>query len=135
MLEFKILSSDNRTKVYQTFVVNNHAYKNPLMSVLIDTGAYLPTWTNGFDSFIRTFPNSVFANAETASRGFGLSYEVLPVYIIPEYKLTDSDHHTVCIRNLPVAVTKKDFSFSMLLGFTTFRKMNCSISLSLTIHI
>ena len=119
MLEFKILSSDNRTKVYQTFVVNNHAYKNPLMSVLIDTGAYLPTWTNGFDSFIRTFPNSVFANAETASRGFGLSYEVLPVYIIPEYKLTDSkDSHFWNIPFILVISFPTKFDISMLFNET-----------------
>ena len=125
-MEFDILPSVANGNFYPALIIKNFAYINPLRSVLIDSGAFLSNWTKGLDSFMHTFPNSKFADAETTSRGFGLSYEVLPVYIIPEYKLTDENNHTVYINNLPVAVTEKDFSFSMILSFTTFRNMNFS---------
>ena len=130
MLNFKLLSSSSDEKLYNLLVINNHAYTSSLMSVLIDTGAYLPTWVDGIDAFIRRFPDSKFANAESISKGFGLEYEILPIYIVPEYRLTDEKNNTVCIRNLPVAVTEKDFSFSMILSFTTFRNMNFSYNSS-----
>lgn len=124
MLEFKILSTDTNSNVYNTLVIQNSAYSQPQMDILVDTGSYIPIWTKGLDLFRLIFPDCVFMDAEAILSGFGKDYEVFPIYKIPEYDLTDASNNTVCIKDLYIAVGKKDFSFSMILGFPIFRKMN-----------
>ena len=123
MLEFPVISSDANRGVYNSLVIENCAYD--FMQVLCDTGAYLPTWVDGLDSFMSVFPNGTFANAQAILAGFGKGYEVAPVYVVPDFKLTDSNGNGITIQNTYVTVpTERDFSFQMILAFPIFNKMN-----------
>lgn len=124
MLEFPILTSNNNSKIYTTLIIKNFAYKNPNMRILFDTGASLPAWVGGFDSFQKRFPDSIFENAETILKGFGKGFEIAPVYKIPEFILKDNQNNKIVIKNMPIVVTNRDYSFDMILSFTSLRKIN-----------
>ena len=124
MLEFEIIPSDTNRKVYKTLVIKNYAYNNPSMKILFDTGAYLPVWTDGIANFIDTFAQCRYLNIKAILSGFGVSYEVADVYGVPVFVLRDDKGNWVKINNLYIVVTKRDFSFQMILSFPTLEKMN-----------
>lgn len=111
MLEFHILSSSGRheneieinSHVYDLLTIRNYAYKNPSMKVLVDTGAFLPTWVDGMVSFFRLFPKCKKINAQAILKGFGKSYEVVSVYEIPVFRLEDNTGKSIEFRNMNVA--------------------------------
>lgn len=123
MMEFNVLPS-NGVKVYNTLHFMNRAYKSPEMVVLFDTGAFMSVWVDGIELFLRRFPDAKRTDTQAILRGFGTGYEVAPVYTIPEYRIMDESGQCVTIKNLFVAVIKRDFSFQMILSFPLFSKMN-----------
>ncbi len=123
MLEFPVLHLP-KAHVYSVMSFVNHAYTVPKMPVLFDTGATISVWVGGSKSFEATFPSAVRMDMQAILSGFGSGYDVADVCRIPEYHLKDSMGNTVMIKNLYVAVTKRDFSFRMILSFPVFEKMN-----------
>lgn len=47
-----------------------------------------------------------------------------PVYKIKEFILKDENDNVVMIRNMYIVVTNRDFSFQVILSFSSLRKMN-----------
>lgn len=105
----------------------NHVYRErKRFNCLIDTGASVPVWCAG-ESLLKTYyPNCAKLDAVYILNGFGKGSEVVPVYLIPQFVLSDGKQ---CINyiNITVAVTKRDFTFDMILSYSLFNKMNINI--------
>jgi hypothetical protein len=124
MLEFNIISNNKNKSLIELTIIRNKA-SVPYINTLVDTGASFPVWLGGVTTFLEQFPNSRQANAETIIRGFGHGFEVAPVFIIPLFELSDGTNK-IAYRNLPIAVIKRDYTFSMIISFTMLNKMNFS---------
>lgn len=84
----------------------------------------MSVWVDGIELFLHRFPDAKRMDTQVILRGFGTGYEVVPVYTIPEYRIMDESGQRVTIKNLSVAVIKRDFSFQMILSSPLFSKMN-----------
>lgn len=113
----------------------NGAYDMPIIKIshlntqiecLVDTGARVPVWCAGEDELKSLYPNCIQDNSVFLLSGFGKGHEVAKVYTIPNFTLSDGKD-AINYKNLSVAVINKDFSFSMILSYTMFNKMNISI--------
>lgn len=99
---------------------------NTKIECLLDTGARVPVWCAGEMELKTLFQNCRIQNAVFLLTGFGKGYELAKVYMIPDFILSDGKEE-IHYRNMMVAVIDKDFSFSMILSYTMFNKMNISI--------
>lgn len=94
---------------------------------LIDTGARVPVWCAGVQVLKVYYPDCVRQAAIFILRGFGRGYEVVDVYKIPDFILSDG-RQRIHYRNMLVAVTDRDYAFNMILSYNMFNKMNISIN-------
>lgn len=124
VLEFDI--KHNEQRIYDMLTFYNSAYQNPRMKVLFDTGASFPVWVDDFELFGSYFPNYKSAESQMILKGFGLGYEVAPVFEIPRFVLSDEQHNYIEIRNMLVAAIKRDYTFQMILSYPVLEKMNWS---------
>ena len=102
------------------------SHMNTQIECLIDTGARVPVWCAGEEELKSLFPNCSQQKAVFLLSGFGKGCEIAKVYVIPDFSLSDGKD-IIHYKNLILAVINKDFSFSMILSYTMFNKMNLSI--------
>ena len=132
MMEFEVLPTEiaidekNYMQYYSVLMCKNYAYENPSMKILVDTGAGIPTWVKSERSLHNIFPDAIKTEHKAIIRGFGGMQEVTDVYLLPQYRLSDKKGNSVIIHNMPITVANRDFSFDMLISFTTLLKMNYS---------
>lgn len=93
---------------------------------LIDTGACVPVWCAGEQLLKTYYPDCSKMDAAFILNGFGKGSEVVPVYLIPQFVLSDGKQFIKYI-NIAIAVTERDFMFDMILSYSMFNKMNISI--------
>jgi len=124
MLEFPVIPKENNEQIYNLLIIDNKAYKVTLPT-LIDTGATISTWVGGYKSFKSVFPEAeLLSDTEALLRGFGGSGEIAKVYLIPEYVLKDNFKNSIVFNNMPIIVTRRDYSFRMILSYTMLNKLN-----------
>ena len=111
--------------LYNKPVIKN-VYRDYAYECLIDTGAAFPVWCVGEKQLKSMYPNCVDSKSVFMLGGFGKGVEIVPVYIIPNFILSDG-RNSITFENLAVAVTCRDFSVHMILSYTMFSKMNISI--------
>ena len=113
-LEFQL--SDRRSIIH-----NKESLKN--IDILVDTGAFIPVWCSSFDLLRSLYSNIYFSGYITEISGFGQGKDYAPLYIIPEFVLSDGVS-SVTYSNLPVAVIQKNLKFEMILSYTMFTTAN-----------
>lgn len=86
---------------------------NEVISILVDTGASLPLWTDGLDRFLTIFPEAEYLGpGET----FGVGGRAEGVWYKTVFAMGD-----ITYTSLPILCLKKsidEFAFSMLLSYT-----------------
>jgi hypothetical protein len=102
------------------------SHRNTQINCLIDTGARVPVWCAGEEELKSLYPNCQRQDAVFLLSGFGNGSEIAEVYLIPDFALSDGKN-TIHYKNLILAVIDKDFSFSLILSYNMFNKMNISI--------
>lgn len=115
-----------RNKTYDMAIITNVISPEDDIDCLIDTGARVPVWCSGEHLLKTYYPMSIRQNAVFILRGFGKGYEISPVYLIPEFILSDGKQ-SIHYRNMFIAITNRDFTFDMILSYNMFNKMNISI--------
>lgn len=78
----------------------------PDLTYLIDTGADTPVWCKGKDELIDVFPQADKIDSKFLLGGFGKEPELVDVFRIPQFVLTDGDA-SIVYRNLILAVTDR----------------------------
>lgn len=123
-LKFDIIKRKNQ--MYDMTIITNVYRGCKRFNCLIDTGASVPVWCAGEQLLNTYYPNCIRTGAVFILNGFGVGNEIAPVYLIPEFVLSDGKQ---CIKyiNVTVAVTKRGFTFDMILSYSMFNKMNISI--------
>lgn len=119
--------------------------KHDNMLLLFDTGASIPVWCQGDNTFLEFFPTAKKKNYRFLLTGFGRSEEELlkfmknpnsnefqnyfaDVYAIPEFVLTTKEGQVIW-KDLNVAVTDRRFSgIHMILPYTMFGGMKLSFN-------
>lgn len=76
------------------------------LTYLIDTGADTPVWCKGEKEFLDLFPDAEKLDSKFILSGFGKEPEVVDVYKLSEFSLTDGNED-VLYRNLVLAVTNR----------------------------
>lgn len=94
---------------------------------LIDTGAYEAIWSGGITDFLINYPNAKKTSYVAYIGGFGKGRNIAPIYIIDDFILSDGNNE-VHYKDIPIAILDKDYSFSMILGYSLFNKANISIN-------
>lgn len=123
-LKFDLIKRKNQT--YDMTIITNVYSGRKKFNCLIDTGASVPVWCAGEQLLNTYYPNCIRYNGVFILNGFGKGSEIVPVYLIPEFVLSDGKQ---CIKyvNIMVAVTKRGFTYDMILSYSMFNKMNISI--------
>lgn len=94
---------------------------------LFDTGANFPVWCTGPDSLQVQYPDAyIDKDAKAIIKGFGGDGTISDVYCIPLLTLSDGKDN-LCIKNLWVAVCKRDFECDLILNYPLFNLSNISI--------
>ena len=101
------------------------------ISVLIDTGANIPIYFGGVETFLLDFPKAKESNWITFICGLGGEDETpCKIYTIPHFSFVDSHdcQKKFIIHHMPVAIynTERNFGYHMLLGYTAFSQVDCS---------
>lgn len=124
-LKFDIIKRNNQT--YDMTIITNVYNGRKRFNCLVDTGACVPVWCAGEQLLKTYYPNCSKTDAVFILSGLGKGSEVVPVYLIPRFALSDGKQ---CIKyiNIAVAVTKRDFTFDMILSYSMFNKMNISVN-------
>ena len=76
------------------------------LTYLIDTGADTPVWCKGEDEFLDLYPYAEKLNSKFVLSGFGKEPEIVDVFRLSEFDLTDGNDHVI-YKNLVLAVTNR----------------------------
>lgn len=114
------LTFDLTSKRSSTYIKSGN---NTELFCLVDTGAFIPVWCSDFTSLLDLFPSVKFSGYITEISGFGYGVEYAPIYIIPNFVLSDGLNEVTYL-NLPVAVMVKNYAYQMILSYTMFTTAN-----------
>ncbi|MCM1219506.1 MAG: hypothetical protein NC548_33925 [Lachnospiraceae bacterium] len=124
-LKFDIIRRKSQT--YDMTIISNIYKERKSFNCLIDTGASVPVWCAGEQLLKVYYPDCTKLDAAFSLHGFGTGQEIVPVYVIPQFVLSDGKQ-CITYKNITVAVTKRDFTFDLILSYSLFNKMNISIN-------
>ena len=124
MLEFPLVSDPNNTNLYNVKIIENKS-ENGNYKMLVDSGASIPVWVDGLETFLFYFPEASQMDKKAYVGGFGGPGEYVDVYTIPIFSFSDGTE-SLHYLDLPVAVTDRDYSFQMIASFTMLNKLNYS---------
>lgn len=122
MLEFGLLPDIDNPNLYSVKRIENHL-NGESYNVLVDSGASIPVWVDGLESFQYFYSDAIPTNYTIKLKGFGGDGEDVPVYILPEFHLSDGTDRVVYHR-LPIAIIERDFSVQMIISFPMIERMN-----------
>lgn len=98
------------------------------ISCMVDTGANVPIWFMG-EAFLKLrYPNACQTDKVTIIHGLGREPLLdVPVWMIPEFVLTDDGGASITFHNLLIPVIKaKQYSFHMLIPLTMLNRTKFS---------
>lgn len=127
-LSFDLLNNESKLplKMHNMILLENFAYHNPSMKVMVDTGATIPVWVSSINLLKVFFPMAYEADYRGLLRGFGGNGAVVPMFIIPSYRLRDKKGKEIEFVDLPIMVSTKDYSYDMIISFSMFQSLNYS---------
>lgn len=98
------------------------------ISCMIDTGANVPIWFMGEDYLKLWYPSAYKTEKLTIIHGLGEKPLLdVPVWIIPEFSLTDDFGEVLVFHNLFIPVIEaRKFSFNMLMPLTMLNRAKFS---------
>lgn len=127
MLEFPIVSNVNNSNVYNLLIIENRI-DDENYKVLVDTGASIPVWVDGEEVFKYFYPDAIQSEKKAYIGGFGGNGEIVDVFIVPIFIIGDGRDNIV-FKDIPIAVTDRDFSFQMIMSFTMLNKLQFEYSI------
>ena len=97
---------------------------------LIDTGANTPVWVLGENYLKYRYPEARKSGKKSILNGIGEKPVMnVPVWIIPEFILEDSEGNYLVYKDLYVCVIDSDkFSFDMIIPLTMINRMDFSFT-------
>ena len=100
---------------------------NPDLIYMIDSGADTPVWCKGSQELLDVFPESELLEQRFILSGFGKQPEIVDVYKIKEFALTDGTE-ILKYQNFIVAVTDRpEMNLDMILPASVFDHMIITI--------
>ena len=101
-------------------------YKRKILC-LFDTGATMPVWCKSEGLFHVVFPDAELLEKKFLLSGFGKVAEIVDVYKIPVFYITDGDS-TLEFRNLHIATLfNRDFGCDLVLSYTMFTHVDYTV--------
>jgi hypothetical protein len=100
-----------------------------LVSCMIDTGANTPIWFMGEEHLKHRYPSAYKTDKLTIIHGLGKEplYDI-PVWIIPQFVVTDDDGNSIIFHNLMISVIQaKEYAFNMIIPLTMLNRMNFTL--------
>ncbi len=95
---------------------------------LIDSGADTPVWCKGKEEFCDIYEDAERIPVKFLLSGFGTGIDVVDVYKIPVFELTDGVN-SIHFQNLVVAITDRpEMDLDMVLPVSIFRHMKIVIN-------
>lgn len=100
----------------------------PDLTFMVDTGAETPVWCLGEYIFRDTFSDAKRLKYKYLLSGFGIGAEVVDVFSIPEFHLSDGQHEII-YQNMIIAVTNRaSINASLILSASLFHHMDLDIN-------
>lgn len=110
-------------------------YDKPDLIYLIDTGADTPVWCKGEEEFLDVYKDAERIPVKFLLSGFGKGIDVVDVYRIPIFELTDGTQ-SVFFKNLVVAITNRpEMDLDMVLPVSIFRHMKIEIDYMTSVSV
>ena len=125
MLHFDVITRGDIN--FNRLVILNKIRKKLNSSTLIDTGAAVPVWCGGEYTFKLLFKDARDSGMKMYLGGFGENYKIVPVWVIPEFILSDGKN-AVTFPDLYVALDSRGFTFSMVMSFKMLMHANVHIN-------
>lgn len=115
--------SSNKVKPVFTTVTKS----NKKITCLFDTGATMPVWCKSEGLFKVLFPQAKLITGQYILSGFGKGAEIVNVYEIPEFYISNGSSKIV-FKNLLLATSfDRDFGCDLILSYTMFNLIDYSV--------
>ena len=105
---------------YNRLVICNKLPNGLKHNILIDTGAFMPVWTQEVELLLMYYPQAVETQYKAWLGGFGGDGREVPVWKIPRFMLSDGSE-SIYYENLHVAVYPMKSNFNMAMSFPMLR--------------